>query len=342
MVKRVGLLTTAEVAHVLGVPRQRVLEIAATNSEFPPSQPAAFGGHEWSRAAVLAWAAATDPDPGPVHHGPALPPVGRLAPQVWRVCDLAAAEARALNHDWVGLDHLLVALAHPDCPGAAPAVLASFGITSEQLRAAIVAGQGDPFEPGPGGITPSPATRSVLERAHLEGVLLGDAEVTSEHVLLALVSYWTRDPHTATVADLDGIDPALMRRRVLDHTEGMALPQPQPAAKAPRLQSDRDVSHRWPPELELAPTPEGKDPRRRLPWGSRVFVDPIGKPIKWAESNALRQYFIDRDGHPVLTTDGRPVHLAYDEQGQEALDEHGWPLFVAVEVPEGSAVRPAV
>src|SRR5215211_4625699 len=198
MAEQVELLTTADVAHVLGGSRQRVLEVAAVDPAFPPSQPAARGGQEWSRAAVLAWAAATDSDPGRIHHGPALPPVGRLAPQVWKVRDLAAAEASALNHDWVGPEHLLVALGHPDCPGAAPAVLASFGITSEQLRAAIIATQGDPFEPGPGGITPSPAAQSVLERTHLEAVLLADAEVTSEHVLLALVSYWTRDSDTAT------------------------------------------------------------------------------------------------------------------------------------------------
>jgi ATP-dependent Clp protease ATP-binding subunit ClpC len=265
-----------------------------------------------------------------------------LAPQAWKVRDLAAAEARALNHDWVGLEHLFIALAHPDCPGAAPAVLASFGITPEQLRAAIMAGQGDPFEPGTGWITPSPAAQSVLERANLEAVLLADAEVSSEHVLLALVSFWTHDPGTATVADVGGIDPALVRRRILDFTEGIALPQPPSPAEASQLQSDPDVTHRWPPELVLAPTPEGKDPRRRRPWGSRLFTDANDKPISRPPSREPQQYFVDRDGHPVLTSDGRPVHLDYDEEGQEAFDEHGWPVVRAVEVPEGSAVRPAV
>jgi predicted DNA-binding transcriptional regulator AlpA len=333
-------LLTAEVACVLGVSRQRVLELAAADPAFPRSQPTARGGHGWSRAAVLAWAA-TAPDLGPVQHGPTLPPVGRLAPQVWKVRDLAAAEARALNHDWVGPEHLLVALAHPECPEAAPAVLASFGITPGQLRAAIIAGHGDPFEPGTGWITPSPATRSVLERAHLEAVLLADAEVTSEHVLLALVSYWTRDPDTATVAALGGIDLALVRRRVLDYTEGIALPQPPPAAEAPELQSDQDVTYRRPPELELAPTPDGKDPRQRRPWGSRMFLDGDGKPILWADKEP-RQYFVDRDGHPVLTSDGSPVHIARGEHGQDVLDEDGRPVVTVVEIPEGSTVRPAV
>src|SRR5215210_3841608 len=64
-------------------------------------------------------------------------------------------------------------------------------------------------------------------------------------------------------------------------------------------------AHPAPPEPELAPSPAGHDPRRRRPWGSGVFELP-GRP--WSPANG--QYTIDRDGYPVLTTDGRPVgHL---------------------------------
>jgi hypothetical protein len=34
-----------------------------------------------------------------------------------------------------------------------------------------------------------------------------------------------------------------------------------------------------------------------------------------------RQYFIDRDGYPVLTTDGHPVHIVVDEDTVPVLDE---------------------
>lgn len=54
---------------------------------------------------------------------------------------------------------------------------------------------------------------------------------------------------------------------------------------------------------------------------------------------ASEQYFVDRDGHPVLTRDGRPVHDVDDEQGQPVLDADGRPLIVPVEVPEGSSVE---
>lgn len=94
------------------------------------------------------------------------------------------------------------------------------------------------------------------------------------------------------------------------------------------------------PGLELAPTPDGKDPRRRMPWGSRIFVDADGTPIKRTDGLALRQYFVDRDGNPVLTSDGQPVHGVFDGHGREVLAEDGRPLVVPVEIPEGSRVEP--
>ena len=94
------------------------------------------------------------------------------------------------------------------------------------------------------------------------------------------------------------------------------------------------------PGLELAPTPDGKDPRRRMPWGSRIFVDADGAPIKQTDGLELRQYFVDRDGNPVLTSDGQPVHGVFDEHGREVLAEDGRPLVVPVEIPEGSRVEP--
>jgi hypothetical protein len=93
------------------------------------------------------------------------------------------------------------------------------------------------------------------------------------------------------------------------------------------------------PGLELAPTPAGKDPRRRMPWGSRVFVDPDGRPIKRADGHALRQYHLDRDGNPVLTSDDQPVHAVFDEHGREVTNEDGRPLIVPVEIPDGSRVE---
>jgi hypothetical protein len=338
MVQPVAELTAADAARILGVTRQRVIELATADPQFPPSQPSPGGGRAWVWAAVEAWAAA-HPDRGPLHRGPTLPPVGGRSPQVRKVADLAGAEAQALHHTWIGPDHLLAALVHPDCPGAARAVLASLGITAEELRQARERSFVDPFEPGSGWRKACPAFQLVLERANLEAVLLADGEVTSEHVLLALASHWADDPVATASLRRGGLDPAAVRRRVLDLTEGVAVPPP-PEVPWPELEPEAAM-RRVAAGLELAPTPDGKDPRRRMPWGSVMFVGADGTPIKRADGQALRQYFVDRDGHPVLTSDGRPVHFVHDEHGKWVQDGDGWPLMVAVDVPEGAAVQPA-
>ncbi len=332
-------LTTADVARVLGLPRRQVVELTTAVPDFPAATPAPDGGRLWPRARVEAWAAA-HPDRGPRHPGPQLFEVGGLSPQVGEVLDLATAQARADHRPVVTPDDLLDGLVHPDCPGAARTVLASFGITAESRRRARERSIADPYEPGPGLVSLPPATQLVLERAHLEAVLLADAEVSSEHVLLALASHWAYDPVAVASFRRRGMDLTEVRKRVVDLTEGIA--PPPPPQEPPGPEPDPGAAEgQVAPGLDLAPTPDGKDPRRRMPWGSMVFTDADGNWIKRPDGRALRQYFVDRDGNPVLTTDGRPVHLVHDEAGQWVLDADGRPTMAPVEVPEGSAVRPA-
>ena len=70
-----------------------------------------------------------------------------------------------------------------------------------------------------------------------------------------------------------------------------------------------------------------------------MFTDASGRTFQ--QGRAVRQYFIDRDGHPVLTTDGRPVHLLLDDRGEPVRDEHGKGIIGPVEVPPGCEVTPA-
>jgi hypothetical protein len=288
----------------------------------------ATGGRVWRRAAIEAWAVA-HPERGPWFAGPQVPAVGRWSRQVHQVASLAAEEARALHHGWVGKDHVVLALLRRDCPGAAPAVLASFGVTAEPLREAFVASMGDPHETDGGGTIWSPAAQLLLERANLEAAMLSDAEVASEHVLLASTSQWDGSSATGWLRRR-GIEPEAVRRRVVDITEGVVPPEPSPLPEPPPV-PDPTAG------LDLAPTPDGQDPRRRKPWGSRVFVDADGRPVQ--QGTALRQYVVDRDGNPVLTTDGRPIHVLIDEQGNEVLDAEGRPMIGAVEIPPGSRLE---
>ena len=323
------LVTAAEAARILGVTRSRVIVLAGSEPDFPPAEPTATGGRRWPRAAIEAWAAA-HPDRGPLHPGIEIGPIGQWPWQVQAVVDLAHDEARALHHPWVDQEHLWLALLRPDCPGAARAVLESFGVSAAPLREAWVASMGDPYEPHHRGILFSAGPQRVLERANLEALALADAEVASEHMLLALTGRWDGS-FAASWLRRCGIDPVALRQRVMEFTEGGQLPAPPPAAApmGPPL---------WDPAsaLELAPTPDGKDPRRRRPWGSAVFADPQGRTFRLGL--ALRQYFIDRDGNPVRTADGRPVHRLVDEHGQQVLNGEGRPLIGAVEIPPGCQV----
>jgi Clp amino terminal domain, pathogenicity island component len=325
------LVTAAEAARILGVTRGRVAELAGSDVGFPAAQATATGGRRWPRAAVEAWAAA-HPDRGPLHPGLRVPPAAERSRQVWKVVNLAADEARALHHTWIDDDHLVLAMLHPDCPGAAPAVLASFGVTAAPLREAFVASMGDPYEPHHGGITLPPAAQLLLERANLEAYALADAEVNSEHVLLALTGRWDGCFVTGWL-ERHGVEAAAVRQRVVDLTEGAEPPTPAPLpVQEPALPAEWDPA----PGLELAPTPDGRDPRRRRPWGSAVFADADGRTFR--QGIALRQYFIDRDGHPVLTADGRPVHVLVNEHGDEVRDAEGRDVG-PVEIPPGCRVK---
>jgi hypothetical protein len=68
-----------------------------------------------------------------------------------------------------------------------------------------------------------------------------------------------------------------------------------------------------------------------------IFQDPDGKTFH--HGRYIRQYFIDRDGYPVLTTEGRPIHSLVNEAGEPVRDEHGKPMIGPVEIPPGCEVR---
>ena len=333
---RVG---AAGAAWMLGITRRQLLALATKEPGFPAAEPAdpadpAVAGRRWTRAQILAWAAA-HPDHGHAPTALALPPIGRRPPQVARVAALSAEQARALRQPWVGEDHLLLALARPGCPGAAPGVLASLGVAFEPLRAAFTASFGDPYERPVRGVSWAPAAQFRLERAPAEAILLADAEVASEHVLLALTGDWDASLLGGRLAEA-GVDAASVRRRVVELTEAEAagdpLPQAPPTVALPEEVPDPAA------RLDLAPTPDRRDPRRRRPWGSMVFLDPDGQPVRHGSS--LRQYYIDRDDHPVLTRDGRPIHRLLDRDGRPLRDDHGRPRIGPVDVPAGSHIAP--
>lgn len=318
------LVGASEVAAILGVSRQRVAQLATAGHGFPAPEAELSAGRIWSREAIEAWAVG-HPDRG-VSGRVKTPAAGTWPLRIRTVLGLASSLARELHHTWIGPDHLFLALLHPDCPGVARATLESFGLTLDDCRDGWVASMGDPYEPTSRGITLAPITYSVLERSKTMAVENNDEEVTSEHVLLALAERWDRGSLVGMVARR-GVSAAAVGERTLAFSEGG---DDASVHEWPRVQLGAwpDVGPRL-GGLKLAASPAGHDPWRRRSWGSVMFVDGSGSPV--TDGDQARQYYIDRDGYPVLTTDGRPVHIVRDDQGE--------PVVGPVEIPPGCTVE---
>jgi ATP-dependent Clp protease ATP-binding subunit ClpC len=103
-----------------------------------------------------------------------------------QVVVLAQEEARALRHNYIGTEHILLGLLREE-EGLAARVLESLDITVEEVRAQVarIVGQGE--EVTTGQIPFTPRAKKVLELALREGLSLGHKYIGTEHVLLGLL-----------------------------------------------------------------------------------------------------------------------------------------------------------
>jgi ATP-dependent Clp protease ATP-binding subunit ClpA len=110
----------------------------------------------------------------------------RFTERAREVVVLAQDEARALKHNYIGTEHLLLGLLREE-EGLASRVLASLDITIEEVRAQIeqVVGRGD--EAATGQIPFTPRAKKVLELSLREAMAIGHNYIGTEHILLGLV-----------------------------------------------------------------------------------------------------------------------------------------------------------
>jgi ATP-dependent Clp protease ATP-binding subunit ClpC len=99
---------------------------------------------------------------------------------------LAQEEARALKHNYIGTEHLLLGLLREEEGGAAR-VLESLNVTVEEVRSQVarIVGLGD--EVAGGQIPFTPRAKKVLDFALREALSLGHNHIGTEHVLLGIV-----------------------------------------------------------------------------------------------------------------------------------------------------------
>jgi Clp amino terminal domain, pathogenicity island component len=110
----------------------------------------------------------------------------RFTDRARRVVVLAQEEARLLNHNYIGTEHILLGLIH-EGEGVAARALESLDISLEAVRAEIkqIIGQG---EQRPGAHIPfTPRAKKVLELSLREALELGHNYIGTEHILLGLI-----------------------------------------------------------------------------------------------------------------------------------------------------------
>jgi ATP-dependent Clp protease ATP-binding subunit ClpC len=111
----------------------------------------------------------------------------RFTERAKQVVVLAQDEARALKHNYIGTEHILLGLLREE-EGLAARVLESLDITVEEVREQVkrLIGQGDE-EIVTGQIPFTPRAKKVLELALREALSLGHNYIGTEHVLLGVV-----------------------------------------------------------------------------------------------------------------------------------------------------------
>ena len=143
----------------------------------------------------------------------------RFTDRARRVVVLAQEEARLLNHNYIGTEHILLGLIH-EGEGVAAKALESLGISLEGVRGQVeeLIGQGGS---SPSGHIPfTPRAKKVLELSLREALQLGHNYIGTEHILLGLIR--EGEGVAAQVLVKLGADLSRVRQQVIQLLSGYA------------------------------------------------------------------------------------------------------------------------
>ncbi len=137
--------------------------------------------------------------------------------RAWQVVVLAQEEARMLNHDHIGTEHILLGLIR-EGEGVAAKALALRGVSLEAVReqAGEIIGQGPPVPPGH--IPFTPRAKKTLELSLREALQLRHNYIGTEHILLGLIR--EGEGAAAQVLVKLGVDPNRVRQQVIQLLHG--------------------------------------------------------------------------------------------------------------------------
>ena len=233
----------------------------------------------------------------------------RFTDRARRVLVLAQEEARLLNHNFIGTEHILLGLIH-DGEGVAAEALKSLGVSLEAVREKVE----ETIHPGSAstGSPPfTPRAKTVLELSLREALQLGHNYIGTEHMLLGIVR--EGQGIAALVLVSLGADLDLVRRRVMERLAGdlpdpglvgpSAGPVPMATGRGGWLRADR-------PEVQaLTETRLGRLWRRATTIGPRANLDEPPLPEFTLSGDIALNH---RDGRLAGTVAGQPVDMSLD------------------------------
>src|SRR3989475_2163027 len=150
----------------------------------------------------------------------------RFTDRARRVVVLAQEEARMLNHNYIGTEHILLGLIH-EGEGVAAKALESLGISLDAVRQQVEEIIGQDQQAPSGHIPFTPRAKKVLELSLREALQLGHNYIGTEHILLGLIR--EGDGVAAQVLVKLGADLNRVRQQVIQLLHGYQGKEPASA-----------------------------------------------------------------------------------------------------------------
>ncbi|MBP1325764.1 ATP-dependent Clp protease ATP-binding subunit ClpC [Leucobacter exalbidus] len=159
----------------------------------------------------------------------------RFTDRARRVVVLAQEEAKMLNHNYIGTEHILLGLIH-EGEGVAAKALEQLDISLDAVRAQVTDIIGTGQQPPAGHIPFTPRAKKVLELSLREALQLGHNYIGTEHILLGLIR--EGEGVAAQVLAKLGADLNRVRQTVIQLLSGYQAGKESATVGAPEAQAE--------------------------------------------------------------------------------------------------------
>lgn len=208
----------------------------------------------------------------------------RFTDRARRVIVIAQEASRSLNHNYIGVEHIILALLQ-EGDGVGARVMKKLGITEEEIRSHI--GPGDTIVVH-GHIPFTPRSKKVMELALREALQLGHSYIGTEHILLACV----REGGTLTQALLGNIELLAVRREVMEVLSGQVQQQKRAVMHIVGIRGYDDRYHRMKDAYYACKSAEVEPPAAvteyfgdKIPAATELVEDLASITVDWTTVN---------------------------------------------------------